>query len=194
MTVGTQVEELVEIVERSIAGVGLDAPLKVDLGDAGVIFIDGCDVSREDVPRKERVDHQPRGLCRHLQRAHGPGAGLLSRAPGSRGQSADRDAVEHADRFRRRRDQAHSPVYARRCGGRHRKRAERNRVGHRRELRFGSACGQRGGGTAAALRRARARVLRGFRRLQDLAAERDTGPIPGLGRTDRRTVHPLGRR
>ena len=47
---GVQVEELVEILARSVAGEGLSAPLKVDLGSDGVICIDGCEVSRDDAP------------------------------------------------------------------------------------------------------------------------------------------------
>ena len=47
---GIHIEELVGIIERSVAGEGLSAPLKVDLGSDGVVWINGSEVSREDAP------------------------------------------------------------------------------------------------------------------------------------------------
>ena len=45
---GEVVEELIGIIERSVAGGGLSAPLKVDLGADGVLWINGSEVSRND--------------------------------------------------------------------------------------------------------------------------------------------------
>ena len=45
---GNRVEDLIEILERSVAGEGLGAPLKFDLGPDGVVCIDGAVVSRQD--------------------------------------------------------------------------------------------------------------------------------------------------
>ena len=45
---GEVVEELIGIIERSVAGDGLGAPLKVDLGADGVVWINGSEVSRND--------------------------------------------------------------------------------------------------------------------------------------------------
>ncbi len=47
---GVHIEELVGIIEQSVAGGGLSAPLKVDLGNDGVVCINGSRVSREDAP------------------------------------------------------------------------------------------------------------------------------------------------
>ena len=45
-----RVDDLVGILDRALVGEGLGAPLKVDLGDDGIVVIDGCAVSREDAP------------------------------------------------------------------------------------------------------------------------------------------------
>ena len=47
---GNQLEELIGIVRRAVAGGGLSGPLKVDLGADGVICIKDCKVSRKDEP------------------------------------------------------------------------------------------------------------------------------------------------
>ena len=47
---GTHIETLVGIIERSVAAEGLSAPLKVDLGNDGVVWINGSEVSRENAP------------------------------------------------------------------------------------------------------------------------------------------------
>lgn len=47
---GNRVEDCIEILKRSVAGEGLGAPLRIDLGTDGVVWINGGEVSRADAP------------------------------------------------------------------------------------------------------------------------------------------------
>ncbi len=45
---GRRVDDLIEILEQSLAGKNLGASVKIDLGDDGVVLIKGSVISRED--------------------------------------------------------------------------------------------------------------------------------------------------
>ena len=60
---GIALEDCVEILERAVAGEGLGAPFKVDLGQQGVIWINGSQVRREDAPADTVLTATPQLLA-----------------------------------------------------------------------------------------------------------------------------------